>query len=35
MKTMCPPGSHYNGFLATLALGHMNYVHLASVRLEH
>ena len=35
MKTMCPPGSHYNDFLVTHALGHINYVHLASVRLEH
>ena len=23
MKTMCPPGYHYNGFVATHALGHM------------
>ena len=23
MKTMCPPGYHHNGFLATPALGHM------------
>ena len=23
MKTMCPPGYHHNGFVATLALGHM------------
>ena len=25
MKTMCPPGYHYNGFVATHALGHMMY----------
>ena len=23
MKTMCPPGYHHNGFVATLALGHI------------
>ena len=23
MKTMCPPGHHHNGFVATHALGHM------------
>ena len=23
MKTMCPPGYHHNGFVATHALGHM------------
>ena len=23
MKTMCPPGYHNNGFVATHALGHM------------
>ena len=22
MKTMCPPGYHYNGFMATHALSH-------------
>ena len=33
MKTMCPPGYHHNGFVATHALGHMMYV--ASVRFEH
>ena len=27
MKTMCPPGYHYNPFVATLALGHMMYVY--------
>ena len=26
MKTMCPPGYHHNGFVATHALGHMMYV---------
>ena len=25
MKTMCPPGYHNNGFVATHALGHMMY----------
>ena len=35
MKTMCPPGYHHNGFVATHALGHMMYAHLASVRFEH
>ena len=25
MKTMCHPGCHHNGFLATYALGHMMY----------
>ena len=25
MKTMCPPGHHHNGFVATHALGHMMY----------
>ena len=25
MKTMCPPGYHHNGFVATHALGHMTY----------
>ena len=34
MKTMCPPGYHHNGFVATHALGHY-YAHLASVRFEH
>ena len=23
MKTMCPPGYHHNGFVATHARGHM------------
>ena len=23
MKTMCPPGYHHNGFVATHAIGHM------------
>ena len=27
MKTMCPPGYHHNGFVATHALGHMMYGH--------
>ena len=25
MKTMCPPGYHHNGFVATYALGQMIY----------
>ena len=25
MKTMCPPGYHHNGIVATHALGHMMY----------
>ena len=25
MKTMCPPGYHHNGFVATHALGNMMY----------
>ena len=25
MKTMCPPGYHHKGFVATHALGHMMY----------
>ena len=25
MKTMCPPGYHHNGFVATHALGRMMY----------
>ena len=25
MKTLCPPGYHHNGFVATHALGHMMY----------
>ena len=25
MKTMCPPGYHHNGFVATHARGHMMY----------
>ena len=28
MKTMCPPGYHRNGFVATHALGHMMF-HIA------
>ena len=27
MKTMCPPGYHHNGFMATHALGHMMYIY--------
>ena len=25
MKTMCPPGYHHNGFMATHAFGHVMY----------
>ena len=25
MKTMCPPGYHHNGFVATHSLGHIMY----------
>ena len=28
MKTMCPPGYHHNGFVATHALGYMMYGHM-------
>ena len=45
MKTICPPGYHHNGFVATHALGYhiscaqvhecIYYAHLASVRFEH
>ena len=28
MKTMCPPGYHHNGFVATHALGYMMYGYL-------
>ena len=28
MKTMCPPGYHHNGFVATHALGHMSYIYI-------
>ena len=38
MKTMCPPGYHHNGFVATHALGHMVFyiapILLGSVRFE-
>ena len=27
MKTMCPPGYHHNGFVATHALGHELYIY--------
>ena len=29
MKTMCPPGYHHNGFVATHALGHMMYGYMS------
>ena len=28
MKTMCPPGYHHNGPVATHALGHMMYIYI-------
>ena len=28
MKTMCPPGYHHNGFVATHALGHIMFYRL-------
>ena len=28
MKTMCPPGYHHSGFVATHALRHMIYIYL-------
>ena len=33
MKTMCPPGYHHNGFMATHALGHMmyGYIHITYI----
>ena len=31
MKTMCPPGYHHNGFVATHALGYMNRTSCAQV----
>ena len=33
MKTMCPPGYHHNGFMATHALGHMHdvWLHIAGI----
>ena len=27
MKTMCPPGYHHNGFVATHVLGHIGRAH--------
>ena len=27
MKTICPPGYHHDGFVATHALGDMMYIH--------
>ena len=27
MKTICPPGYHHNGLVATHALGYMMYTH--------
>ena len=34
MKTMCPPGYHHNGFVATHALGHMMYVYILLVPMK-
>ena len=35
MKTMCPPGYHHNGFVATHALGHMMYGNRTSCAQVH
>ena len=35
MKTMCPPGYHHNGFVATHALGHMMYINRTSCAQVH
>ena len=36
MKTMCPPGNHHNGFVATHVLGHMMYcLHLPQWMSRH
>ena len=35
MKTMCPPGYHHNGFVATHALGHMMYVIVYFITVHH
>ena len=36
MKTMCPPGYHHNGFVATHALGHMmNGTYITLILLLH
>ena len=34
MKTMCPPGCHHNGFVATHALGHMMYIMCPSAQVH-
>ena len=33
MKTMCPPGYHHNGFVATHALGYMMFGHMINRKL--
>ena len=35
MKTMCPPGYHHSGFVATHALGHMihDYIYITLILL--
>ena len=35
MKTMCPPGYHHNGFVATHALGHMIYGYTLLVPMKY
>ena len=35
MKTMCPPGYHHNGFVATHALGHMMYPMMYMMYMMH
>ena len=32
MKTMCPPGYHHNGFVATHAFGHMNLQDIGDIK---
>ena len=34
MKTMCPPGYHHNGFVATHALGHMIYIYIMYINIH-
>ena len=35
MKTMCPPGYHHNGFVATHALGHIMYGYVPKCKSCH
>ena len=34
MKTMCPPGYHHKGFVATHALGHMMYGYMMYIYIQ-